>query len=308
MIFINNQSTNPYFNLALEEYLFKGEEDAVMLWRNDNAIVVGKHQNTISEINYPVVVDKGIDVVRRLSGGGTVFHDLGNLNFTFIQTGEREKLVDFTRFLGPVIEGLNKMGLETYQGKRNEIMLKGKKISGNAEHTFKSRVLHHGTLLFDTDLSVLINSLRVNPLRFEDKAIKSVQSRVTNIKDHLEGHDFDSFRKALGDSLKAHFNIESDYELLESEQVAIQKLADEKYTSWKWNFGYSPSYKLSKALDIEGEAHELAITVKKGLITELVASHEVLNAALTPLVGNSHQLDIVNAFELPFGLRGIDLF
>lgn len=308
MIFIDNQSTDPYFNLALEEFLFKREEDVVMLWRNDNAIVVGKHQNTLSEINYPVVLDQGIQVVRRLSGGGTVYHDLGNLNFTFIQSGDRDKLVDFTKFLSPVIDALNQMGLETYQGKRNEIMLKGKKISGNAEHTFRSRVLHHGTLLFDTDLSVLIKSLRVNPLRFEDKAIKSVQSRVTNISQHLEGHSFDSFRRALGDALKDHFGIAQNFELNEEEVEEVKALAHEKYTSWEWNFGYSPTYKLNKSLEIEERPEELSISVKKGKVVEVDSSHQGLKTALQALLEKPHQLALVENMDLPHGLRAIDLF
>lgn len=308
MIFIDNRSTDPYFNLALEEYLFKKEKEVVMLWQNDNAIVVGKHQNTLSEINYPVVLKKDIKVVRRLSGGGTVFHDLGNINFTFIQNGEREKLVDFTRFLAPVISALAQLGLEAYQGKRNEIMLKGKKISGNAEHTFKNRVLHHGTLLFDTALDVLISSLRVNPLKFEDKAIKSVQSRVTNIVDHLDGHDINSFRDALSLALKSHFSIAKNYELSPDEIAEVKALANEKYNSWEWNFGYSPSYKLSKSIEIEGETKELSIEVKKGLIVELKSNHEVLEKSLSGLEGQPHRLETVEQHGLPYDLETIDLF
>jgi len=308
MIFIDNKSTDPYFNLALEEYLFKKDQEVVMLWQNDNAIVVGKHQNTLSEINYPEVLAKDIKVVRRLSGGGTVFHDLGNLNFTFIQNGEREKLVDFARFLRPVIEALAGLGLDAYQGKRNEIMLKGKKISGNAEHTFKSRVLHHGTLLFDTELQVLISSLRVNPLKFEDKAIKSVQSRVTNISHHLEGHDLDSFRGFLANALKSHFAIAENYELSPEEIEEVKVLADEKYKSWEWNFGYSPSYKLSKSIEIDGAPRELSIEVKKGLIVELKSNYEALERSLFELNGQAHKLEVVEKCDLPLGIKPIDLF
>ena len=308
MIFIDQRATDPYFNLALEEHLFKGDEDVVMLWQSKNAIVVGKHQNTLSEINYPVVLDQGIDVARRLSGGGTVYHDLGNLNFTFIQTGEREKLVDFKKFLDPVMKALNAMGLETYQGKRNEIMLAGKKISGNAEHTFKNRVLHHGTLLFNSNISTLIKSLRVNPLKFQDKAIKSVQSRVTNISDHLSGIDFEQFREWLATSLKEQFGIEKDYELSSTDITEVENLIDQKYKTWDWIFGYSPSYVLAKTIELSEEELELEISVKKGLIENITSHPGELNGALNKFKGQPHKLQLFEEMELPEGLRAIDFF
>ena len=135
MICIQDTQTDPYFNLAAEEYVLKNfSDDVFMLWRNDNAIIVGKHQNTLSEINLDYVKEKGIKVVRRISGGGAVFHDLGNLNFTFIRTGEEGNLVDFKRFTLPIIEVLQKMGVDAKFEGRNDLTIEGKKFSGNAEH------------------------------------------------------------------------------------------------------------------------------------------------------------------------------
>ena len=155
-----------YFNLALEEYLLMHEvDDYFVLWQSEPAVVVGKHQNTLAEINYRFVSEKNIRVARRLSGGGTVYHDQGNLNFTYIANGEPGKLVDFKRFIEPVIHFLGTLGIDAQQGLKNEILVRGKKISGNAEHVYKNRVLHHGTLLFHSDLHLLRECLRVIPGR-----------------------------------------------------------------------------------------------------------------------------------------------
>ncbi|MFY0671905.1 MAG: lipoate--protein ligase [Bacteroidia bacterium] len=312
MIFFNNNlSTSPYFNLALEEYFFKQlKEDSIILWRSKNAIVVGKHQNTLAEINMPYAQSQNIEIARRLSGGGTVYHDLGNLNFTFIQTGEKDKLVDFTRFLNPIIKALADLGVEAIQGKRNELLVDGKKISGNAEHTFKNRVLHHGTLLFNTQLDVLIKSLRINPLKYQDKAIKSVQSRVVNLNKYLD-IEFDQFRTSVSESLKNQFAIENDYELNQAQIEEIKNLEKEKYLTWEWNFGYSPTYGLSKSLSINDKEFIIKIFVKKGIISEISlegAQKSDLVAALKKLEGQLHKPDVVKPFANALGVDVMEFF
>lgn len=311
MIFFDNTlSTSPYFNLALEEYFFKQiEEDSIILWRSDNAIVVGKHQNTLAEINMPYAQSQNIKIARRLSGGGTVYHDLGNLNFTFIQTGEKEKLVDFAKFLKPIITALADLGVEAIQGKRNELLVEGKKISGNAEHTFKNRVLHHGTLLFNTKLDVLIKSLRINPLKYQDKAIKSVQSRVVNLNQYIGG-DFDHFRSTLAHSLKRQFEIESNYTLGDTQIAEIKKLEKEKYQTWDWNFGYSPTYTLSKVLKTNDGEVPMKISVKKGLINEITLEGDNVSHVeeLKKLEGKFHKPEIVRPITNALGVDAMELF
>ncbi|MCK5693684.1 MAG: lipoate--protein ligase family protein, partial [Bacteroidales bacterium] len=185
MLCIISPYTNPYFNLAAEEYLLKSfQEDMFLLYRNRPSIVVGKHQNTLAEINLPFVQENEILVARRITGGGTVFHDLGNLNFAFFTSGKEGELVDYKRATTPIVEALKKMGLEVRLGKRNELLLKGLKISGTASHVFKQRVLHHGTLLFSSEMGKLSAALKSDKERFTDRAVKSVRSRVTNISDH----------------------------------------------------------------------------------------------------------------------------
>jgi len=176
MLIVNRPHTDPWFNIAAEEYFLKNfQEDIFMLWQNEASIIVGKHQNTLAEINYPYVKENGIPVIRRISGGGTVFHDLGNLNFTFIQNGEKGKLVDFRKFTDPILAVLNKMGVPAVFEGKNDLRVDGLKISGNAEHVFKNRVLHHGTLLFSSVLNDLGKALKVKTDRFTDKAVKSIR-------------------------------------------------------------------------------------------------------------------------------------
>jgi lipoate---protein ligase len=161
MLCIYNPSTEPYFNMAAEEYLLKNfSANIFMLWRNDNAVVVGKHQNSLAEINHDFVQQNNIKVVRRLSGGGTVFHDLGNLNFTFITNGEGEELVNFRKFTQPILEVLLQLGVHAKFEGRNDLTINGLKFSGNAEHVFKKRTLHHGTLLFSSKISDLTQALK----------------------------------------------------------------------------------------------------------------------------------------------------
>ncbi len=187
MLYINNTNTNPYFNLAAEEYMLKEfNEDCFMLWRNEPSIIVGKNQNTLSEINLDYVEMNNIPVVRRLSGGGTVFHDLGNLNFTFIKNGSEENFNNFQKFTLPILKVIKSLNINAEFSGRNDLTIDGKKFSGNAQYNFKNRILHHGTLLFASDITDLSKALQSKPLKFEGKGIKSVLSRVTNISSHLK--------------------------------------------------------------------------------------------------------------------------
>ena len=306
MLLIDQKGTDPFFNLALEEHLFKNvEEDVLMLWQSDNAIVVGKHQNTYREINLEFVQDHEIQIARRLSGGGAVYHDLGNLNFTFIRNGEKGKLIDFARFVQPVIKALNGMGLETYQGKRNEIMLAGMKISGNAEHTFKNRVLHHGTLLFNSNLGVLMKSLRINPFKYKDKAIKSVQSRVTNIQNHLpKPISFDEFRGSLLSTLMEDFGVRKQHELSKEDEQKTNELVKEKYHTWEWNYGYSPNYELDRSFQFRGETYHVSLAVKRGKIEKATFTPS-LNELGDMICGELHKPDLIGKILTSQGLTGL---
>jgi len=268
MLCITRHETDPYFNLAAEEYVLKYiDQDCFMLWRNEPSIIVGKHQNTLAEINLDYVKDNQIKVVRRLSGGGAVFHDLGNLNFTFIASGENHKLVDFRKFTLPILEVMQKIGIEAKFEGRNDLTIEGRKFSGNAEHVFKNRVLHHGTLLFSSQMTDLSNALKVDPDKFQDKAVKSVRSRVTNISDHLKQPlTVLEFRELIMQHILETTSNAEVYSFTDHDIELISKLRDEKYSTWEWNFGYSPRYNFRKAVKTNGGKLEVTLEVVNGII------------------------------------------
>ncbi len=290
MLYILHKSLDPYFNQAAEEYLLKHfDENIFMLWQNDATIVVGKHQNTLAEVNAEYAKKRGIRVVRRLTGGGAVYHDLGNLNYTFIMGyGEKGAQIDFKKYNQPIIDVLNQLGVEARFSGRNDILIGDQKFSGNAEHIYhqKQRVLHHGTLLYASEVQDISDALNVNPLKFEGKARKSVKSRVTNISSHLkEDIGVEKFGERVLNHITNLYPEAKPYELSETDRLAIQKLANEKYSQWHWNYGYSPKYGLKKGVKTPGGHVEVHLNVDKGLISEIAIFGDFfVNKDLEPLL------------------------
>ena len=309
MLCIYNQETDPAYNLATEEYLLKHfRQDIFMLWRNHNAIIVGKHQNTLAEINYDFVRDNRIKVIRRLSGGGTVFHDLGNINFTFIRSGEASTLVDFRKFTQPILDFLKNLGVEARFEGRNDLTIDGKKFSGNAEHVFKDRILHHGTLLFSSKMADLTAALKVNPEKFNDKAVKSVRSRVTNISDHLpHAIPIETFINRLMAYITESREDSTAYTFTMEDDAAIRQLVRRKYDTWEWNFGYSPKYNFSRAFKTGGGHLEVNLEVREGIIREAKLFGDYFHLKETQeleemLRGQAHEYEAIKQL-----LNGIDL-
>ncbi|WP_434305883.1 lipoate--protein ligase [Clostridium botulinum] len=273
MQFLVNKSTNPFFNLALEEYLLKNvdiREDYFILWQNESTIVIGKHQNTLKEINMNFVKDNNINVVRRNSGGGAVYHDLGNINFTFITKYDEKHLLDFKTFTNPVVYSLGKLNVKAELSGRNDILIDGRKISGNSQHIYKDRFLHHGTLLFNSELENLVKALNVDNDKILSKGIESIKSRVTNIKEHVKEDIFmEKFKEILIENIFM-WNKSSlkEYNLTNDHINDIEKLMEEKYMTWQWNYGYSPEFNYRNSKRFQGGKLEVLLNIVEGHINE----------------------------------------
>lgn len=242
MLFIQNDNTNPYFNLALEEYLLKEfDEDCFMLWQNDPCVVVGKNQNVLNEINEDFVRKNNIKVARRISGGGAVYHDLGNLNFTFIINDTQNDLRNYKKFLTPIIDVLATLGIKTEMSERNDLLIDNLKFSGNAQYKYKNRLLHHGTILFSSNLKNVRASLKTNnPIK--GRWVKSVSSSITNIQEHLKMPlNIENLKIIIRNQIKfSQVNL-SNYNLTKSNIENINQLVDEKYATDNWiNLHFAP--------------------------------------------------------------------
>lgn len=250
MKYIVNKSNNPAYNIALEAYAFRellSEDEIFILWINEPAIIIGKHQNTIQEINKEYIDAHGIHVARRLSGGGAVYHDLNNLNYTIISNKSEEGAFDFKTFSQPVIETLADLGVKAEFTGRNDLEINGKKFCGNAQAYYKGRMMHHGCLLFDVDMTVLGDALKVSKDKIESKGIKSVRARVTNILDELpEKITVNEFSDKILAKMKETYPDMTEYVLSEDELAKIQKSADEQFGNWDWVYGKAPEYTIER--------------------------------------------------------------
>lgn len=313
MLCITRHETDPYFNLAAEEYVMDHfDRDVFMLWRNAPAIIVGRHQNTLAEINLDYVREHDIPVVRRLSGGGAVFHDLGNLNFTFIAGGGEvtyRNEVDFRRFTQPILDALRGLGMDARFEGRNDLTIDGRKFSGNAEYVHRGRILHHGTLLFSARMTDVAAALRPDPAKFNDKAVKSVRSRVTNISQHLpRPMTVLEFRDCLMAYVMTETPGAEAYTFTAEDRAAIEHLRETKYATWEWNFGHSPRYNYSKQARTPGGTIEVTLDVVEGVIraARFYGDYFTLRdpaELAAALVGAAHREDALrerlNAIHIP---------
>lgn len=274
MYYIIDNSTDPQWNLAAEEYLFKKFSKPVFrLWRNKPSIIIGLHQNAFAEINLDYVKSNNIPVIRRLSGGGAVFHDLGNVNFTFIDNkipGEETPAM-FARFTKPIIDALAGLGVKASLKGRNDLVIEDRKFSGNAVAVYKERILQHGTLLFSASMANLSEALANRPEHFKGKAVQSNRARVTNISEHLsQPMSVDEFVTYMEQYITGGNSSKyTRYNYTSEDLSEISRLTMEKYSLDSWNFGSSPNYGYSKTSRFEWGILELYMEVNKGIIEDI---------------------------------------
>lgn len=275
MLFIDNKGiTDPAVNLAIEEYALKHlplDDSYLLFYINRPSIIIGKHQNTVEEINNEYVKDNNIQVVRRLSGGGAVYHDLGNLNFSFITKDDGQSFHNFLKFTQPVIDALLDMGVNAEMTGRNDLQVGEKKISGNAQFATRGRMFSHGTLMFNLNLDDVQASLNANPEKFKSKSTKSVRSRVANIADLMDRPmTIEEFRAEL---LRHIFGMEPDqvpqYELTEADWAKIHEISAERYQSWDWNYGQSPESNIKHVKKFPVGLIDIRMDLKDGRIREI---------------------------------------
>lgn len=275
MKFIDNKGiTDPMINLAIEEYILEnfGETDTYLLFYvNGPSIIIGRNQNTIEEINTDYVEANNIKVVRRLSGGGAVYHDEENLNFSFITKDDGESFQNFQKFTQPIVDALNERGVPAELQGRNDIAVEGRKISGNAMFSTRGRMFSHGTLMLNSKIDELTKALKVNKIKIESKGIKSIRSRVANINEYLEDKlTIEEFKEMI---LKHVFNVDDvkdvpQYVLTDEDWEKIHEISRNRYQKWEWNYGKSPSFNIQESHKFPAGLVDVRLNVKKGIIED----------------------------------------
>lgn len=266
------EGLDPYINQALEEILFLDEDtdDLILLWRNTPTVVCGYYQSLNAEVDLVMAYEKKIPLIRRISGGGTVYHDLGNINISFMVATKGEKKVSYEQFLEPLSLVLQTLGIEAEIKRNSDLMIKDHKISGNAQKITAKRILHHGTLLYDCDLEALRLLANGAAGAYRTRGTSSRPWPVTNMKEHSKKdyRDTETFLQVLREALQLHYHADV-FEITEDHIIAAEKLAEEKYRSLSWTFEKNPYYSFTTDFFIQDKAYHIDYQVKKGRITEV---------------------------------------
>ena len=293
MFCINLDTNDPFFNLAIEELLLKtSKEEYLILGVNNPSVIIGKHQSGHREVNTKFVTENKIPVIRRISGGGTVFHDTGNLNFSFICNSESGKQIDFRKYTQPVISFLISIGVEARFEGKNDLKVEGFKISGNAEHIHGNRVLHHGTLLFNTSLDMLRNSIRKDASCYTSRAVASNPATVINLIGRINCYNnLDEFKSAMMIFFLGNFPDNVPYQLTGEEISQAESIADSKYRTWEWNWAYGPEYTFINHFELNRTNYSCRLAIKDGIIIGCsIEGSELLKKFSEKLVGCRHMV------------------
>lgn len=310
MIYIETDSTDVYYNFALEYYfaLEKKLEDTVFLfWRTDPTLMIGKYQNVLEEVNMEFAKNHGIHLVRRQSGGGTIYTDRGGWQFSFIQHGN-ENDIEFHQYIAPVIDALADMGVSAEFNGRNDLVIGGRKFSGNAQYRLGDTTVHHGSLLFDTDIEMMVASTTVDPHKIISKSIKSVRDRVTNVSEHLKyTMDVMEFKKRMIDSVMGENG--GEYILTEEDNKRIREIAKEKFDNWNSLYGSNPKFNIEKTAYFAGGKMQIKMDVQKGIITNAGIYGDFFSTLdakqlLAPLIGCKYDYDSVREAMMQKGIDG----
>jgi lipoate-protein ligase A len=282
----NNDINDPRFNLALEEYCLRNLEldnDYLLFYINQPSVIIGRHQNALEEIDHSYAQQKGIHVVRRISGGGAVYHDYGNLNFSFIKKYRKNSLLNVKEIIFPVINALIRLGIPVKVNGKNDIFVEGKKISGNAQFSNTKGIIIHGTLLFDSELTVEEKVLNVRKGYIKSKGLQSIKSPVTNISDYLENPmDIQAFKHFLRHTIDEHCRGLKEFQLSGQDWDNVYALSEKKYNSWDWNFGKAPNFTVWKSGRLNINRVDTRIEIKKGRIHSIKISGNFLDNGGNP--------------------------
>ncbi|MDR3332915.1 MAG: lipoate--protein ligase [Synergistaceae bacterium] len=270
MYLVVNKSDRPFFNLALEEYaLTRLGLDVIILWRNARAVIIGCNQNAVEEVDAEFTRANGIPIVRRQSGGGAVFHDLGNVNFTVIHEMRGDDFNNYAKFTSPIIDYLATLGVRAELQGRNDLLIDGMKFCGNAQAVKKGRIMHHGCILYSADFTDLARALKPRSIKIESKSVKSVRKRVTNIADHMKNPiPVEDFFAGLALYFMENSEDITPYELTDFDIAETERLTEEKYSTWEWNFGKSPDYNVSNVRRYGYGIVETRLMVEEGMIKD----------------------------------------
>lgn len=310
MLYLINNSTDPWFNLALEEVLMKDksiDDDVIMLWQNDKSVIIGKHQNTVEEVNQQFADNNNIKIARRTTGGGAVYHDLGNLNYTFITKYTNKENVDFKKFAIPVVDALNSLGLNPELSGRNDILLDGKKISGTAMACICDKFMFHGTLLFDINIEIASKVLTVKADKIESKGIKSVKSRMGNIKSYLPNLTINEFKEEIIKSLEKNSNNYIKRKISQNEIIKTNELYNNKFSKYEWNYGYSPKCNFHKFTRLPCGGIDINLNIENGYITECKIFGDFIGLHGIELVENTIKGNMYNVKEIRAKLNDLNL-